>query len=81
MSSTSSPPSDSGRRAAPLGRDFSLLWGASASANLADGLVRVALPLVAVELTRSPILVSGSRSPAPWPGSWWGCPPERSEIV
>ena len=59
VSSTSSPPSDSGRRAAPLGRDFSLLWGASASANLADGLVRVALPLVAVELTRSPILVSG----------------------
>src|SRR5699024_10077398 len=33
--------------------------GASGSANLADGLVRVVLPLIAVELTRSPALVAG----------------------
>ncbi|WP_184362768.1 MFS transporter [Nocardiopsis metallicus] len=67
MSAVSSPPPPStpehperaARRPQPLGRDFTLLWGASGSASLADGLVRVALPLVAVELTRSPALVAG----------------------
>lgn len=59
MSEVPPTPSAPARRPRPLGRDFSLLWGASGSANLADGLVRVALPLVAVELTRSPALVAG----------------------
>ena len=66
MSEVSSTPSPSSPAASPaarrpqtLGRDFSLLWGASGSANLADGLVRVVLPLIAVELTRSPALIAG----------------------
>ena len=47
----------------PLGPSFWRLWSASALSNLADGLVKVGLPLVAVTLTHSPALVSGS----PWP--------------
>lgn len=35
-----------------------LLWGSSTASNLADGLFQVALPLLAVELTRSPSLVA-----------------------
>jgi MFS family permease len=43
----------------PLGPSFWRLWSASALSNLADGLVKVALPLVAVTLTDSPGLVAG----------------------
>ena len=42
-----------------LGRPFWQLWSASALSNLADGLVKIALPLVAVTLTDSPGLVAG----------------------
>jgi MFS family permease len=35
------------------------LWGASAASNLADGLFVIALPLLAVRLTDSPILIAG----------------------
>ncbi len=35
------------------------LWGASAASNLADGLFFIALPLLAVRLTGSPILIAG----------------------
>lgn len=35
------------------------LWGASAASNLADGLFFIALPLLAVRLTDSPILIAG----------------------
>jgi MFS family permease len=38
--------------------DFGFLWGSSTASNLADGLFQVALPLLAVELTRSPSLVA-----------------------
>jgi MFS family permease len=43
----------------PLGASFWKLWSASALSNLADGLVKVALPLVAVTLTDSPGVVAG----------------------
>jgi MFS family permease len=43
----------------PLGASFWKLWSASALSNLADGLVKIALPLVAVTLTDSPALVAG----------------------
>jgi MFS family permease len=43
----------------PLGASFWKLWSASALSNLADGLVKIALPLVAVTLTDSPGLVAG----------------------
>jgi MFS family permease len=42
-----------------LGVAFWQLWSASALSNLADGLVKIALPLVAVTLTESPGLVAG----------------------
>jgi MFS family permease len=42
-----------------LGLPFWQLWSASALSNLADGLVKIALPLVAVTLTDSPGLVAG----------------------
>jgi MFS family permease len=42
-----------------LGLAFWRLWSASTLSNLADGLVKIALPLVAVTLTASPGLVAG----------------------
>ena len=42
-----------------LGLPFWQLWSASALSNLADGLVKIALPLVAVTLTDSAGLVAG----------------------
>jgi MFS family permease len=42
-----------------LGVPFWRLWSASALSNLADGLVKIALPLVAVTVTNSPALVAG----------------------
>lgn len=42
----------------PLGRDFGKLWTAAAFSNLADGLGRTAVPLIAVTLTADPLLVS-----------------------
>jgi MFS family permease len=42
-----------------LGLAFWQLWSASGLSNLADGLVKIALPLVAVGLTDSPGLVAG----------------------
>jgi MFS family permease len=35
------------------------LWASSGLSNLADGIVKVALPLVAIQLTRSPTLIAG----------------------
>ncbi|HEX7136125.1 MAG TPA: MFS transporter [Iamia sp.] len=52
-----------------LGRRFSLLAGATGASNLGDGIFRLALPLVAVGITRSPVAVAGveaARSLA-WP--------------
>lgn len=42
-----------------LGRSFWQLWSASTLSNLADGLVKIALPLIAVTVTDSPGLVAG----------------------
>jgi MFS family permease len=42
-----------------LGLPFWQLWSASTLSNLADGLVKIALPLVAVTMTDSPGLVAG----------------------
>ncbi|MCP3804061.1 MFS transporter [Allokutzneria sp. A3M-2-11 16] len=43
----------------PLGRSYWTLWTSSGLSNLADGIVKVALPLVAVQFTRSPTLIAG----------------------
>src|SRR4029450_4341572 len=42
-----------------LGRNFNKAMVASGFANLADGVLWVALPLLAVRLTRSPLLIAG----------------------
>src|SRR3954451_23717446 len=44
---------------ARLGKSFTRLITASALSNLADGVFQVALPLLAVTLTRSPGLIAG----------------------
>lgn len=60
-------PPESGRPR-PLGRDFSRLWTAAAFSNLADGLGRTAVPLIATTLTRDPLLISllGAAAFLPW---------------
>jgi MFS family permease len=51
-----------------LGRNFAKAMVASGFANLADGVLWVALPLLAVQLTRSPVLIAGITVAArlPW---------------
>ncbi len=44
---------------ASLGPNYRRLWSSSAVSNLADGIFLVALPLIAVRLTDSPMLVAG----------------------
>lgn len=55
-------------RRAPLGRDFGRLWTAAAFSNLADGLGRTAVPLIATTLTRDPLMISviGALAFLPW---------------
>ena len=52
----------------PLGPRYRKLWSASAVANLADGIFQVAAALLAVRLTRSPLLIAGVSLTArlPW---------------
>ena len=51
-----------------LGPRFWRLYASSATSNLADGIGRTALPLIAASYTRDPVLVSGLASFAilPW---------------
>ncbi|MEU1721148.1 MFS transporter [Nonomuraea sp. NPDC005692] len=51
-----------------LGRAFWFLWSSTALSNLADGVLRVGAPLLAVSMSRSPTLVSlaGAAATAPW---------------
>ncbi|MEV4891999.1 MFS transporter [Nonomuraea sp. NPDC055795] len=42
-----------------MSRAYWQLWTSSGLSNLADGILKVALPLVAVQFTRSPALVAG----------------------
>src|SRR5688500_17039615 len=42
-----------------LSRNFWKLWASSAAANLADGITLVAIPLIALTLTRSPAEIAG----------------------
>ncbi len=41
-----------------LGREFGTLWTAAAFSNLADGVGRTAVPLIAATLTRDPLVIS-----------------------
>jgi MFS family permease len=51
-----------------LGGRFWRLYASSATSNLADGIGRIALPLLATHYTRSPVLIAGLSSLAfvPW---------------
>jgi MFS family permease len=42
-----------------LGRNFGYVWSAAGCSNLGDGIVKIALPLLAVQLTDSPVGVAG----------------------
>lgn len=52
----------------PLGRDFGKLWTAAAFSNLADGVGRIAVPLIATTLTHDPLLIAalGALAFLPW---------------
>jgi len=43
----------------PLGAGFTRLWTSAIASNLADGLGRTAVPLIATTLTRDPALIAG----------------------
>jgi MFS family permease len=62
--------SSGGRPAAKprLGADFGKLWTAAAFSNLADGVGRVAVPLIATTLTRDPLAIAalGALAFVPW---------------
>ena len=59
-STTPRHPADAQTRQArePLGRRFHALLASTSLANLADGIVQIGVPLYAVTLTRSPVLIS-----------------------
>jgi MFS family permease len=61
-------PRDGLGRSAKLGRNFGHVWSAAGCSNLGDGVVKVALPLFAVQLTDSPAGVAGVTVAAylPW---------------
>lgn len=46
-------------RSTGLGRPFWSLWSSSSLSNLADGVLKVALPLAALRFTDSPLLIAG----------------------
>lgn len=56
------------RRDRGLGHGFGRLWTASIASNLADGLARTAVPLIATTLTKDPLLIAGigALSFLPW---------------
>lgn len=56
------------RNRAPLGASYWKLWTSSGLSNLADGVFKIALPLLAVQLTQSPTLIAGLTVAAtlPW---------------
>ena len=53
---------------APLGTAYWRLWTSSGVSNLADGMFKVALPLIAIQFTQSPTLIAGLAFAAtlPW---------------
>jgi len=69
MSTSAEPVAKTPRRPRPpLGRDFGKLWTAAAFSNLADGIGRTAVPLIATTLTRDPLAIAaiGALAFLPW---------------
>ncbi|WP_104116292.1 MFS transporter [Arthrobacter sp. B1805] len=58
---------DQGNRT-PLGPSYWKLWVSSGLSNLADGVLKIALPLLAIQVTQSPTLIAGLTVAAtlPW---------------
>ena len=56
---TQEPTKDGKKPLTPLGKNFNRFWIGSLSSNLADGVMLVALPMIAAMLTNDPLLVSG----------------------
>ena len=56
------------RGGAPLGASYWKLWTSSGLSNLADGVFKIALPLLAIQFTQSPTLIAGLTVAAtlPW---------------
>ncbi len=59
---------------APLGRGFARLWTSAIASNLADGLGRTAVPLIATTLTRDPALIAGVSAVTFLPWLFFGIP-------
>ena len=58
-----------------MGAGFNRLWAASIGSNLADGLGRTAVPLIATTLTDDPLLIAGSHPSSSCPGCCSACWP------
>jgi MFS family permease len=65
---TSSAAQVKSRGGAPLGASYWKLWTSSGLSNLADGVFKIALPLLAIQFTQSPTLIAGLTVAAtlPW---------------
>lgn len=48
-----------GEHSESLGRNYWRLWSSAGLSNLADGVLKVSLPLIAIGYTRSPTLIAG----------------------
>ena len=59
LSRKESSPLQKSTRKPGLGRDFNRFWLGSLASNLGDGMMVIALPLVAALITNDPLLVSG----------------------
>ncbi|MGH1548585.1 MFS transporter [Leifsonia poae] len=59
---------------APLGRGFARLWTSAIASNLADGIGRTAVPLIATTLTRDPALIAGVSAVTFLPWLFFGIP-------
>lgn len=57
-----------------LGSGFNRLWSAAIASNLADGVGRTAVPLIATTLTRDPALIAGISAVAFLPWLFFGIP-------
>jgi MFS family permease len=58
-STAASPPARSAAQRLGLGAAYWRLWTSAGLSDLADGITKVALPLVAIRFTRSPVLIAG----------------------
>lgn len=52
-------PTDPGRPKIRLGASFAKIWTASTLSNLADGVLKLAIPVIAVRYTDSPMMIAG----------------------